>query len=116
MSKRKDIIIEKKKNDKSITNGVTFFKRKKTEVIEYEEIGIMHVCCEQMQKALTSYKNKYGNECEPLFYNKYLKQPHLVIPTHHYYEYGDTVCDYEEMKYCPFCGTKINGIVKLDDL
>jgi len=97
----------------SNSRGLTLFKHKKIEIVEHEEIGIMHVCCEQMQKALKNYTNKRGDDVTSLFYNKCFKKPFLSIPTHHYYHYDETLCDWEKMNYCPFCGKKIDSVIEL---
>lgn len=90
---------------------LSFYKKEiVTTVTEIDE-GIAVFCCKEMEEACSEYK-KDGEIYYSAIYDKYKKK--LGINTHHCYSYEDYHTDFKEFKYCPFCGTKINGYVEIE--
>ena len=75
----------------------------------------MKKACEDFN---TKKKERYGKDmifATSRIYNK--AENKIGVCVHHYHDFDYDYIDinYMEFKYCPFCGTKIDGYVLKDD-
>lgn len=107
-------------------NPLKFFEKEEIEITKHTVVkkGIAEYCCKQMKKACeeldTGKKDRYGCK-NPIFamseiYNR--QKNEIGLHTHSYinpadYDYHRSYCNYMKFKFCPFCGTKINGYVEV---
>lgn len=105
-----------------------FFERQEIEIVKKTKTikGISNYCCKEMKKACEDYntgEKEYYNKKKPRIahsriYNK--KTNEIGIRTHSSYNDASMSFSYDyynyiKFKYCPFCGTKINGYIDEDE-
>jgi dihydroxyacetone kinase-like predicted kinase len=107
---------------------LSFFKTEKivTRVETEVERGIAYYCCKEMEIACKPFKTKEKERYNPknyiyadsVIYDDETNKIGIHMHTSHDYDfssYGETCHNFKEFKYCPFCGTKINGYVLLEN-
>jgi len=114
----------KKKSKVKAGESLCFYEKEELEVIKntVTHRGIANYCCKEMEKACEPFKTKEHKRYEKdefviaksELYDK--KTNKIGIHTHSAYNFdscGDGTDYYNqvEFKYCPFCGTKINGYI-----
>ena len=122
----------KKKKTKKVSKvkagePICFYEKEKLEVIKNTVVykGIAQFCCKEMEKACTPFNTKvrerYNNDklifASSRIYDKGTNK--IGIKTHSAYDYHScsglsNYHNYTEFKYCPFCGTKINGYIEVE--
>lgn len=87
--------------------------------------GVAHFCCKEMKKACEPYdtgkKEKHSKNghliADSIIYdrntNKICINTHTSEDPDSYSGCDNFYYNYAEFKYCPFCGTKINGYVEV---
>ena len=117
---------EKVKSNVKAGEPLSFYEEQELQIIKntVTHKGIAHFCCKEMKKACESYdtgkKDRWGKKehiiADSAIHNRNTNK--IGTHTHKHYGYdsyhGHDYYNYVEFKYCPFCGTKINGYVERD--
>lgn len=107
---------------------LSFFEKEEIKITKKTVVkkGIANYCCKKMKKACedfdTGEKERYDNKghgmAKSIIYDK--ERNKIGMEVHSAYDYdscggGYDFFNYMEFKFCPFCGTEINGLVEIDD-
>jgi len=105
-------------------NPLSFFEREEVEVVKHTIVkkGIANYCCKKMKFACEHYKIKKDKYADSAIYNieknEIGMEVHRNLGDRYDYEWHSDCYDYYnymKFKYCPFCGTKINGYIEIDE-
>ena len=119
---------EMRKNKSNIKAGepLSFYETQELQIIKntVTHKGVAYFCCKEMKKACEPYdtgkKQRYDRNYIIADSSIYERNTNKIgVKTHTAYNYdpfdgGHNFYNYVEFKYCPFCGTKINGYVDVE--
>ena len=88
--------------DIKMKKPLTFYRKEREVKTTNVETGIGHYCCSDMKRAL--FDDALAEKDFKIQLYQHITDPPSYI---HYVEKHKT-----PIKYCPFCGTKINGVIE----